>query len=103
SENKIAASIPSRSTGNIVTSAAISGVLHISKNEYRFLISQYSFMNRPACRIIHTGGRSVGCENAALINKSFFNCLFVLMLLIIISHNSMAQSLGISFSILLII
>jgi len=36
------------STGNIVTSAAISGVLHISRKEYLFLISQYSFIKRPA-------------------------------------------------------
>src|SRR6202012_5914467 len=71
SENRIAASIPSRSTGSIVTSAAISGVLHISRKEYLFLISQYSFIKRPAWRIIHTGGRSVASENAAFKNRSF--------------------------------
>src|SRR6202012_3674640 len=69
SENKIAASIPNRSTGSMVTSAAISGVLHISRKEYLFLISQYSFIKRPACLIIHTGGRSVFSENAAFINN----------------------------------
>src|SRR5690606_42165681 len=72
SENKIAASTPNRSIGSMVTSVAISGVLHISKKEYLFFISQYSFINLPACRIIHTGGRSVGCEKAALINKLSF-------------------------------
>src|ERR1700760_735185 len=69
SENKMAASMPSRSTGSMVTSAASSGVLHISKNEYLFLISQYSFIKRPAWRIIQTGGRSVFSENAAFINN----------------------------------
>src|SRR5690606_24296447 len=62
---------PSKSTGSMVTSAAISGVLHISRNEYLFLMAQYSFINRPACRIIHTGGRSVGCEKAARMSKLF--------------------------------
>src|SRR6185503_5677686 len=71
SENRIAASIPSKSTGSMVTSAAISGVLHISRKEYLFLISQYSFIKRPAWRIIHTGGRSAGSENAAFINNEF--------------------------------
>src|SRR3546814_15698485 len=36
SENSIAASIPNKLTGNMVTSAAISGVLHISRKEYLF-------------------------------------------------------------------
>jgi hypothetical protein len=53
----------------MVTSAAISGVLHISKKEYLFLISQYSGINLPAWRIIHTGGRFVFSENAAFINN----------------------------------
>src|SRR5471030_370104 len=69
SENRIAASIPSKSTGSMVTSAASSGVLHIPRNEYLFLISQYSFIKRPAWRIIHTGGRSVFSENAAFISS----------------------------------
>ena len=55
----------------MVTSAAISGVLHISKKEYLFLISQYSGIKRPAWRIIHTGGRSVAFEFAASKNKLF--------------------------------
>src|SRR5690606_5694916 len=78
SENKIAASTSSKSIGNMVTSAAISGVLHISRKEYLFLISQYSFINLPACLIIHTGGLSVGCDNAARIKRSFFNELFTI-------------------------
>jgi len=42
SENRMAASTPRRSTGWIVTAAARSGVLHISRKECFRRISRYS-------------------------------------------------------------
>src|SRR5690606_10975006 len=91
-ENRIAPPKSSRSTGKLVTSAEISGVLHISKKLYLFFISQYSGIKRPARRIIQTGGLSVACDNAALINKSFCKVLlttFVYLVLFLFFQQSL--------------
>ena len=70
SAKMIAASISYRLTGWIVTSAATSGVLHISRKVRFVRISRYSGKYRPAWRIIHTGVQSTASRLHALMNLS---------------------------------
>src|SRR5262249_31414433 len=71
SEKKITASTPKTLYGWSDTSAARSGFLQSSRKETFARISRYSFMYRPAWRIIQTGVRSTGWRRHARSSLSF--------------------------------